>query len=99
MTEYIHDLRDQHARLHEFIARAEDRGRRISEPYTNALCFVYKGRGYDLQQAVYSDGGILRYQHFLRRDGRLLNIGALRKVLADMSWDLRYANKAEALYS
>ncbi len=98
MTEYINDLRDQHARLHEFVARAEERGRHISEPYTHTLRFVYKGREYDLQQAIYMDGSVSRYQHFLRRDGRLLNIGALRKVLAEMSWDLRYANKAEALY-
>lgn len=99
MIENLDDLKQYHARLHEFVARAEERGQRISEPYSNTLRFVYKGREYDLQQAVYEvPNRGLQYQHFLRRDGRLLNMGALRKVLAEMSWDLRYVSTAEALY-
>ena len=75
--------------LEEFVSRAELR-ERFGEPYKNELRFTYKGRVYSLQQALYIDGGEYRYQHFLQRDGRLLNIGALRKTLADMSWDMRY---------
>jgi hypothetical protein len=77
------------AALEEFVSRAELRDR-YHEPYKNELRFTYKGRVYSLQQALYIDGGEYRYQHFLQRDGRLLNIGALRKTLADMSWDMRY---------
>lgn len=75
--------------LEEFVSRAELR-ERYREPYKKELRFTYKGRVYSLQQALYIDGGEYRYQHFLQRDGRLLNIGALRKTLADMSWDMRY---------
>jgi hypothetical protein len=94
----VDDLQEQFVQLREFIERAAAR-ERGSAAYRHELGFEYKGRDYFLQQALYLDtDGKPRYQQYLLRDGRLLNIGALRKTLDEMRWDLRYTAKAESLY-
>lgn len=90
------DLALYKAKLEQFIESA-NRRHYCEGPYDYKLAFTYKGREYDLEQAVYLDAGTLKYQHHIRRDGRITVLSALEKVVNEMSWDLRYPEvKAQA---